>query len=92
MRYVSLGDVPAKRHVQMRRERHAADRGGPRLRGLLAATSRSSTTCTRRAGVTEVGEFTPIVREEWVPETHVHRLADATRSSRAATRSAAGGC
>ena len=24
----------------------------------------------------EVGAFTPIVREEWVPEAHVHRLAD----------------
>ena len=54
MRYVSLGEVPQKRHVQVREAARtataAADRGGARLRGLLAATSRSSTTCTRRAG------------------------------------------
>ena len=23
--------------------------------------------------IDEVGEFTPIVREEWVPDAHVHR-------------------
>ena len=26
--------------------------------------------------LSEVGEFTPIEREEWVPDTHVHRLTD----------------
>ena len=24
----------------------------------------------------EVGSFTPVVRDEWVPDAHVHRLAD----------------
>ena len=46
----SLGELPAKRHVQFRAERHAAGRGGDGLRGLLAATSRSSTTSSRPAG------------------------------------------
>ncbi len=27
--------------------------------------------------IADAGEFTPIEREEWVPDTHVHRLADA---------------
>ncbi len=35
MRYASLGDIPAKRHVQFRENGTPADRGGPRLRGLL---------------------------------------------------------
>ena len=76
MRYVSLGDVPAKRHAQPRRNGTLAGRGGPRLRGLLAATSRSSTTCTRPAGCRRSASSTPIVREEWVPDAHVHRLTD----------------
>jgi homogentisate 1,2-dioxygenase len=29
--------------------------------------------------LSEVGEFTPLAREEWVPDAHVHRLADANR-------------
>ena len=30
----------------------------------------------------EVGGFTPIAREEWVPDAHVHRLADINRVAR----------
>ena len=43
--------------------------------------------------VAEVGEFTPIEHEEWVPDAHVHRLTD-TRADRAAaaTRSSAARC
>ena len=33
--------------------------------------------------VQDIGEFTPIELEEWVPETHVHRLTDARDVGRA---------
>ena len=80
MRYASLGEIPAKRHVQFRdprqrngrrcwSRRSSASRASP-------ATSRSSTTCWSPCRVKEVGEFEPIEREEWVPETHVHRLTN----------------
>ena len=43
--------------------------------------------------VMEVGEFTPIEREEWVPDAHVHHLVDTARHrAPAATPSTAAGC
>ena len=40
----------------------------------------------------EVGAFTPIVREEWVPDAHVHRLADINPVARRRRPCRAGGC
>ena len=36
--------------------------------------------------VNELGTFTPITRDEWVPDAYAHRLLDTTRRSAAATR------
>ncbi len=83
MRYHSIGRVPLKRHVQFRR-----DDGDPTDRSALLTEEvlgyegfsgnetilyHLNSPCRLDA----IGAFTPIVRDEWVPETHVHRLADA---------------
>jgi len=76
MRYVSLGEIPAKRHVQFR-----DDDGGlltEEVLGFEGFSGNESILYHRHnpCRVKEVGAFTPVVREEWVPETHVHRLTD----------------
>jgi homogentisate 1,2-dioxygenase len=83
LRYQSIGSVPAKRHVQVRR-----DDGDPtRPSGLLTEEvlgyegfSGNETILyhlNSPCRLDSVGGFTPIERAEWVPEAHVHRLADA---------------
>src|SRR4051812_20529416 len=78
MRYVTLGDVPAKRHVQVRRD----GAGSPLLTEEVLGYEGFSGNETilyhlhSPCRLAEVGGFAPIRREEWVPETHVHRLAD----------------
>src|SRR5919106_926003 len=75
MRSHQLGDVPAKRHAQTRR-------GGKLLveevMGYEGFSGNESILYHLHSPcrLDEVGEFTPIVREEWVPDAHVHRLAD----------------
>ena len=71
--YQRLGDVPRKRHVQFR------DNGTlltEEVMGLEGFTGNESILYHLQSPcrVMEVGEFEPIVREEWVPETHQHRL------------------
>jgi homogentisate 1,2-dioxygenase len=76
VRYHSLGEVPAKRHVQVRRD------GGPLLTEEVLGYEGFSGNETilyhlhSPCRLDQVGEFRPIVREEWVPAAHVHRLAD----------------
>ncbi len=76
MRYHRLGDVPSKRHVQVRRN------GGPLLVEEVLGYEGFSGNETilyhlnSPCRIAEAGAFTPIVRDEWVPEAHVHRLAD----------------
>jgi len=75
MRYAQLGDVPAKRHVQFRRNGTLLTEevlGFEGFSGNESILYHLHSPCRVR----EVGEFVPIVREEWVPETHVHRLTD----------------
>jgi homogentisate 1,2-dioxygenase len=78
MRYLAIGELPRKRHAQFR------NGGGGRLlieevmgyegfSGNESILYHLGSPC-RIAGV---GEFKPVVREEWVPPAHVHRLADA---------------
>ena len=75
MRYASLGDIPAKRHVQFR------ENGTLLVEEVLGFEGFSGNESIlyhlwSPCRVKEVGEFEPIVREEWVPETHVHRLTN----------------
>src|ERR1700716_589088 len=76
MRYVTLGDVPHKRHAQVRHN------GGPLLveevMGYEGFSGNESILYHLHSPcrLDEVGAFTPIVHEEWVPDAHVHRLTD----------------
>ena len=86
MRYHSLGRVPAKRHVQTREDGRLLVE---EVMGYEGFSGNESILYHRHSPcrIAEAGEFTPIVREEWVPDKHVHRLTDTGPSSRAATRS-----
>ena len=80
MRYHQLGDVPAKRHVQFRESNGAGD-GRLLTEEVLGFEGFSGNESIlyhlwSPCRVKEVGDFEPIVREEWVPPTHVHRLTD----------------
>ncbi len=78
MRYLSLGEVPAKRHVQVRRN----GAGSPLLTEEVLGYEGFSGNETilyhlhSPCRLSEVGGFAPIRREEWVPDAHVHRLAN----------------
>ena len=73
MRYVSMGEVPAKRHVQVR--------DGDALlveevMGYEGFSGNESILYHLRSpcDVAEIGPFEPIALDEWVPDSHVHRL------------------
>lgn len=77
MRYMSLGELPRKRHAQFRDGR--GDQllveevmGYEGFSGNESILYHLNSPC-RIAGV---GSFSPLVREEWVPPAHVHRLVD----------------
>jgi homogentisate 1,2-dioxygenase len=75
MRYHSLGDLPAKRHVQFRENGTLLTEevmGYEGFSGNESILYHLVSPCR----VKEVGAFSPITREEWVPDAHVHRLAD----------------
>ena len=57
-------------------ERDAADRGGARLRGLLGERVDPLPPVLALPRRARSATSQPIVRDEWVPETHVHRLTD----------------
>ncbi|HEY1359436.1 MAG TPA: homogentisate 1,2-dioxygenase domain-containing protein [Thermoleophilaceae bacterium] len=81
MRYELRGEVPAKRHVAVRQP------GGNGHRRLLVEEVMGYEGFSGNESILyhlhspcrldSIGEFTPISREEWVPDAHVHRLADA---------------
>jgi homogentisate 1,2-dioxygenase len=79
MRYVSLGEVPAKRHAQVWR----GSNGGRQLLveevlGYEGFSGNESILYHLQSPcrLDRVGEFRSFVREEWVPDAHVHRLAN----------------
>ena len=83
MRYHSLGEVPQKRHVQFRDPEAPSDNGKAPLLveevlGFEGFSGNESILyhLWSPCRVKDVGEFTPIELEEWVPETHVHRLSN----------------
>jgi len=74
MRYHSLGDLPPKRHTQFRENGVLLTEevmGYEGFSGNESILYHLVSPCR----VKEVGDFAPIVREEWVPGAHVHRLA-----------------
>ena len=75
MRYLAVGELPHKRHVQVRDDGRLLVEevmGYEGFSGNESILYHLQSPCRLR----EVGTFQPIVREEWVPEAHVHRLAD----------------
>jgi homogentisate 1,2-dioxygenase len=76
MRYHALGEVPPKRHAQTRRDGRLLVEevmGYEGFSGNESILYHLHSPCR----LDEVGTFTPLVREEWTPDAHVHRLADA---------------
>jgi homogentisate 1,2-dioxygenase len=83
MRYATLGQIPPKRHVQVRRNGGGSDGAGAPLlveevMGYEGFSGNESILLHLQSPcrLDQVGAFRPIEREEWVPDAHVHRLAD----------------
>ena len=75
MRYHSLGELPPKRHTQFRRNGRLLVEevmGYEGFSGNETILYHLVSPCR----VSGVLDFTPIVREEWVPGAHVHRLTN----------------
>jgi homogentisate 1,2-dioxygenase len=70
--YQVRGQVPAKRHVQVRQNGTLLTE---EVMGLEGFSGNESILyhLTSPCRVKELGEFEPIEREEWVPEKHAHR-------------------
>ncbi|HYZ29282.1 MAG TPA: hypothetical protein VE570_09530, partial [Thermoleophilaceae bacterium] len=78
MRYHSLGEVPAKRHAQTRRDGKLLVEevmGYEGFSGNESILYHLNSPCR----LDEVGKFHPLARDTWVPDAHVHRLADVNR-------------
>ena len=70
--YQRLGEVPRKRHIQFRENGTLLVEevmGLEGFSGLESILYHLVSPCR----IKELGEFEPIEREEWVPETHAHR-------------------
>jgi homogentisate 1,2-dioxygenase len=70
--YQRLGDVPRKRHIQFRENGTLLVEevmGLEGFSGLESILYHLVSPCR----IKELGEFEPIEREEWVPDTHAHR-------------------
>ncbi len=79
MRYHTLGEIPAKRHVQFR-DGDASGNGGGRLlieevMGYEGFSGNESILyhVESPCRIAEAMEFTPIEHHEWLPDAHVHR-------------------
>ncbi|MEA2455537.1 MAG: homogentisate 1,2-dioxygenase, partial [Thermoleophilaceae bacterium] len=81
MRYSSLGKVPRKRHVQVRRNGDGSPLLVEEVMGYEGFSGNESILLHLQSPcrLGDVGGFRPIEREEWVPDAHVHRLADANQ-------------
>ena len=79
MRYATLGQIPAKRHVQVRRNGDGSPLLVEEVMGYEGFSGNESILLHLQSPcrLDDVGEFRPIERPEWVPDAHVHRLADA---------------
>jgi homogentisate 1,2-dioxygenase len=75
MRYMALGSIPAKRHVQVR------DNGRLLVEEVMGYEGFSGNESIlyhlgSPCRISDAGAHVPLERSEWVPEAHVHRLAD----------------
>jgi homogentisate 1,2-dioxygenase len=70
--YQQRGEVPRKRHVQFRDNGTLLTEEVMGLEGFVGNES-ILYHLTSPCRVDELGEFEPIVREEWVPDAHAHR-------------------
>jgi homogentisate 1,2-dioxygenase len=75
MRYLALGDLPPKRHSQFRENGRLLVE---EVMGYEGFSGNESILYHRHSPcrLDAVGDFRPIIREEWIPTAHVHRLAD----------------
>jgi homogentisate 1,2-dioxygenase len=75
MRYMAMGELPAKRHTQFRK---GDDLLVEEVMGYEGFSGNESILYHLHSPcrVASVEEFTPIEVEEWVPDTHVHRLTN----------------
>jgi len=76
MRYLAVGEIPTKRHVQFRdggRLLTEEVMGYEGFSGNESILYHLGSPCR----IADVGALRPLVREEWQPSAHVHRLADA---------------
>jgi homogentisate 1,2-dioxygenase len=76
MRYVSMGDVPPKRHTQVRDDEGDGALLVEEVMGYEGFSGNESILYHLRSpcDVLHVGSLEPIAIEEWVPGAHVHRL------------------
>src|SRR4051794_1614506 len=81
MRYLSLGEVPPKRHTQVWRDNGSRKLLVEEVLGYEGFSGNETILYHLHSPcrIADVGAFTPIRREEWVPDAHVHRLADANK-------------
>jgi homogentisate 1,2-dioxygenase len=76
MRYAAMGDVPPKRHTQFRVDGRLLVEevmGYEGFSGNETILYHLHSPCR----IDAVGDFRPLERREWTPESHVHRLTDA---------------
>jgi homogentisate 1,2-dioxygenase len=79
MRYMAVGEVPAKRHSQVWRDNGARRLLTEEVMGYEGFSGNESILyhLGSPCRIAEIGPLTPIAREQWEPSAHVHRLADA---------------
>jgi homogentisate 1,2-dioxygenase len=77
MRYHRVGEVPAKRHVQVR-DPETGELLVEEVLGFEGFSGNESILYHLHSPcrITGLGDFEPIEREEWVPEAHAHRLTN----------------
>ncbi|HTX45988.1 MAG TPA: homogentisate 1,2-dioxygenase [Solirubrobacteraceae bacterium] len=79
MRYMAVGEVPAKRHSQVWRDNGARRLLTEEVMGYEGFSGNESILyhIGSPCRISEIGPFTPVDRSVWEPGAHVHRLADA---------------
>jgi homogentisate 1,2-dioxygenase len=76
MRYLAVGEIPAKRHAQFRDDGRLLTEevmGYEGFSGNESILYHVGSPCR----IADIGPLTPLARDEWEPGAHVHRLADA---------------